>query len=38
MDGSEELLTKKIRQLNKKLGKHFGFSKLTKKMIQKRLL
>tara|TARA_Y100000591_G_C21760921_1_gene660043 strand:- start:304 stop:1083 length:780 start_codon:yes stop_codon:yes gene_type:complete len=38
MDGSEELLTKKkYVQLNKKLGKHFGFSKLTKKMIQKRL-
>jgi hypothetical protein len=39
MDGSEELLSKKrYVQLNKKIGKHFGFSKLTKRIIQKRLL
>ena len=38
LDGSEELLTKKkYIQLNKKIGKHFGFSKLRKKIIQKRL-
>ena len=38
MDGSEELLTKKrYIQLNKKIGKHFGFSKLKTRIIQKRL-
>tara|TARA_Y100000768_G_scaffold375242_1_gene345853 strand:+ start:331 stop:1110 length:780 start_codon:yes stop_codon:yes gene_type:complete len=38
MDGSEELLTKKrYVQLNKKIGKHFGFSKLTRRVLQKRL-
>lgn len=38
LDGSEELLTKKrYIQLNKKIEKHFGFSKLRKKIIQKRL-
>ena len=39
MDGSEELLSKKrYVQLNKKIGKHFGFSKLTKRIIQKSIL
>tara|TARA_Y100000741_G_scaffold99113_1_gene73562 strand:- start:160 stop:939 length:780 start_codon:yes stop_codon:yes gene_type:complete len=38
IDGSEELLTKKrYVQLNKKIGKHFGFSKLTRRVLQKRL-
>ena len=38
LDGSEELLTKKrYIQLNKKIGKHFGFSKLRTKIIHKRL-
>ena len=38
MDGSEELLSKKrYVQLNKKIGKHFGFSKLTRRVLQKRL-
>ena len=38
LDGSEELLTKKrYIQLNKKIGKHFGFSKLKTRIIQKRL-
>jgi hypothetical protein len=38
VDGSEELLTKKrYIQLHKKIGKHFGFSKLKTRIIQKRL-
>ena len=38
VDGSEELLTRKrYIQLNKKIGKHLGFSKLEEKLIQKRL-
>ena len=38
VDGSEELLTKKrYIQLNKKIGKHFGFSKLKTRIIRKRL-
>ena len=38
IDGNEELLTKKrYIQLNKKIGKHFGFSKLKTRIIQKRL-
>ena len=37
IDGSEELLTKKrYVQLNKKIGKHFGFLKLKTRIIQKK--
>ena len=38
LDDSEELLTKKkYIQLNKKISKHFGFSKLIRKNIQKKI-
>ena len=38
INNSEELLTKKkYIQLNKKIDKHFGFSKLKTKIIHKRL-